>query len=100
MRPKTLRKMPNLENWIDDFLTDKPTESTHELIDTLDGLLQYASISEERKAILYQQIYSMNYEECIKLMVELQEKQIDRITGGLNYNMTEIINHLKKMKNV
>jgi len=40
----------------------------------------------------------MNYEECIKLMVELQEKQIDRITGGLNYNMTEIINHLKKMK--
>lgn len=90
--------MPELENWIEDFLSDKPAESTHELIDTLEGLLQYASISEERKAILYQKIYSMNYEECIKLVVELQEKQIDRITGGLNYNMTEIINHLKKMK--
>ncbi len=83
-----------------EFIPEFTPESTHELIDTLEGLLQYASISEERKAILCQQIYSMNYEECIKLMVELQEKQIDRITGGLNYNMTEIINHLKKMKNV
>jgi len=81
-----------------EFIPEFTPESTHELIDTLEGLLQYASISEERKAILYQQIYSMNYEECIKLMVELQEKQIDRITGGLNYNMTEIIKHQKKLK--
>lgn len=81
-----------------EFIPEFTPESTHELIDSLYSLLQFASIPEERKENLYQTIYIMTYEECINLLVELQEKQIDRITGGLNYNMTEIINHLKKMK--
>lgn len=84
---------------VPDFNPDIPDfnpEAWHGLIDSLDQLIQYASIPEERKEMLYKQIFNMSIEEGVKLYIELKDKQIDRITGGLNYNMTEIINHLQK----
>lgn len=81
-----------------EFIPEFIPESTHELIDLLDRLIKNSCIPEERKEKLYSEIFKMNYEECVNLVVELQEKQIDRITSGLNYNMTEIIKHLKKLK--
>lgn len=88
--------MQSPEDWIDDLLSDIPKEVTHELIDIMDSLLQYAAIPEERKEILYKDIYTLSYEDSIKLINELQEKQVNRIHAGINYNMTYIKNFMKK----
>lgn len=79
-----------------EFIPEFLPESTHELIDIMESLLQYAAIPEERKEQLYKDIYSMSYEDSVKLINELNEKQVNRIHAGLNYNMTYIKNFIKK----
>lgn len=79
-----------------EFIPDFTPESTHELIDIMESLLQYAAIPEERKEQLYRDIYTLSYEDSIKLINELQEKQVNRIHAGINYNMTYIKNFMKK----
>lgn len=79
-----------------EFIPDFTPESTHELIDIMESLLQYAAIPEERKEILYKDIYTLSYEDSIKLINELQDKQVNRIHAGINYNMTYIKNFMKK----
>lgn len=88
--------MQSPEDWIDDLLSDIPKEVTHELIDIMESLLQYAEIPEERKERLYKDIYKLSYEDSIKLINELQQKQVNRIHAGINYNMTYIKNFMKK----
>lgn len=83
-----------VDAYIDYALTEKETH--HELIDYMDQLIQYSSIPEERKESLYREIYTMNYEKAIKLVEELQGKQVNRIHAGFNYNMTYIKDFLKK----
>jgi len=85
--------------WVDAALEYHIQEQMagHELIDSLDQLIQYACISEERKERLYEQIHSMSLTDCISLYTELKEKQIDRVSSGLNYNQGQLIEHLKKL---
>ena len=47
-------------------------ETGHELIDSLDQLIQYAMIPEERKELLYKQIFTMSFEDAVKLYLELK----------------------------
>lgn len=70
----------------------------YELIDRLEQLINTASIPEERKRMLYSQVHFMTIEDSWLLYNELTEKQIDRISSGLNYNQGEIIKHLRKLR--
>ena len=80
----------SFENYIQEI------KASYELIDIMESLLQYAAIPEERKERLYKDIYKLSYEDSIKLINELQEKQVNRIHAGINYNMTYIKNFMKK----
>lgn len=80
----------SFENYIQEI------KAGYELIDIMESLLQYAAIPEERKERLYKDIYTLSYEDSIKLINELQEKQVNRIHAGINYNMTYIKNFMKK----
>lgn len=80
----------SFENYIQEI------KASYELIDIMESLLQYAAIPEERKERLYKDIYTLSYEDSIKLINELQEKQVNRIHAGINYNMTYIKNFMKK----
>lgn len=77
-------------------IPDFNPEAGHELIDSLDQLIQYAMIPEERKELLYKQIFTMSFEDAVNLYLELKDKQVNRIHAGINYNMTYIKDFMRK----
>lgn len=71
-------------------------KADHQQLDTIEGLLVNANISFEYSEFISRSLNGLLYEEAEKLIVELSEKQINRITGGLNYNMTYLNKFLKE----
>lgn len=87
--------------FIPDFnpeIPDFDPDAGHEIIDSLDQMIQTSCIPEERKERLYSEIYTMSLTDAVNLYLELKEKQIDRITSGQNYNQGHIKEHLNKLK--
>ena len=68
------------------------------ILDMIEQLLKNSSLSEERKQDIESQIESLTFTQANEILNELREKQVDRITSGLNYNQSDIIEHLRKLK--
>ena len=93
--PSTLMES---DEWDEIEYNQIPIRAEHYQIDRIDELLQYSAMDNEHKEHWYKALYSLTYPEADLLIKHLEGNQIDRITGGLNYNMTEIIKHQKKLK--
>lgn len=64
----------------------------------LDGLLQYATIADERKERIERTMNLLSRDEAAKLIEELKEKQVDPINSGHPYNQTEIKNKVGQIQ--
>lgn len=64
----------------------------------LDGLIQYATIPEERKEMIEKTMNLLSRDEATKLIEELKEKQVNPIHAGNNYSQTEIKNQIGEIK--
>ena len=88
--------------WIDEFLADdKPQGNKASLwtLSSLESLLSGAAISYEEREILERMDFeSMPADEVYKIIDYLKERQLDPISNGMRYTMTDINKHLKKLE--
>jgi hypothetical protein len=75
---------------------ETPIQADIEQIHIIEQLLPTSSINEEEKTIIYAIMYNYTFSEAWDLINRLQASQINRIHGGLNYNMTYLKNFLKE----
>lgn len=90
--------MTSNNDWLDELFNEVPVKSDAMQLEHIEQLLGTSCIEEERKAWIYKSMSCLTYPEANELINELQNKQIDRISGGLNYNQAEIIKHQRGLK--
>lgn len=64
----------------------------------LDGLIQYATIPEERKQMIEKTMNTLTRDEATELISELKDKQVSHIDAGISYSQTDIKNQLKQIQ--
>lgn len=70
---------------------------THQ--DYLTSLLNTSSYEGRMKDMIERDIDgNMEQDEYYALLFNLQNSQVDRISGGFNYSQTDILNHLRLLK--
>lgn len=82
-------------DWIDELFEETPKAEAWQQ-DLIEELLLSSVISPEENDMLYNSISNLNYQEAEDLIIYLKTKQVERISAGLNYNMTYLNKFLKK----
>jgi SOS-response transcriptional repressor LexA len=82
-------------NWVDEIFNTEPKADAFQL-DMIEDLLKTSIISPERNEQISQGLDSLTYPDAEKLIEYLQNKQVNRIHAGLNYNATYVKWFLKK----
>lgn len=67
----------------------------HYQITQIETLLHGASIPEERKEAIERNLLTMTKTDAWDLIDELNEKQVNRIEGGMGYSLTDVNNQVK-----
>ena len=68
----------------------------HEQLDIIEALLKTSTISPENNEYWSERIDTLTHIEANNLIEFLEKKQVNRILGGLNYNMGYLNWFLKK----
>lgn len=86
-------------NDTNDYLYNEvPIQAEGMQLEHIEQLLGTSCIDEERKRWIYKSMSTLTYPEANALILELQSKQVDRISSGLNYNQSEIIKHQRGLR--
>jgi len=80
-------------NWIDDLLEDKPEESQ---IYYCLGLIETSIYEERKKCKLERNVFTYTSDELEKLIIQLNNDQLDNIEAGQNYQQGDIARKLNK----
>lgn len=75
-------------------LTNDDFQASFNQLDMIDSLLNTASISEERKKFIEQNMNTYNREQAGTTIQMLKDNQVCHIDSGLNYSQTDIKNKL------
>lgn len=71
-------------------------DAGHEQLDMIETLLKTSTISPEKNEYISKRVTGLTYEMAEIIIDYLNEKQVNRIHAGLNYNASYIKRHLKK----
>lgn len=71
-------------------------EANHEQLDLIEALLKTSTISPEKNEYISKRVTGLSFEMAEIIIDYLNEKQVNRIHAGLNYNAGYIKRHLKK----
>jgi hypothetical protein len=76
-------------------------EENHEIaqyfqLDMIEELLKTSIVSVEENEYIYKSLNGLTYKYAMDLIFYLQNKQVNRIHAGLNYNATYIKQFLKE----
>lgn len=86
------------DEWDDIVYNEIPIKAEFYQIDEIESLLKTSCLSVEESNHIQSMLYILDYSEANLILNKLREKQIDRISSGLNYNQGEIIKHLRKLR--
>lgn len=76
-------------------ITEFVPMADHQQLDLIEELLKTAEISPEYSELIARSLNNLTYENADSLIAELNEKQVNRIKAGLNYNQTYVTNFMK-----
>lgn len=84
-------------DWIDELFSEGTLDQNADYVqlDMIEGLLKTSTISAEENEAISKSLNSLSYKEAYDLIIYLSNKQVCRITAGLNYNATYLNKFLK-----